>query len=217
MSDIFGERRKQVMRYLLRHKGGAAIDELAAAVNVTRTAIRQHLAALMRDGLVALGPARPSGGRPQQLFVLTDEGKEAFPRHYSWFAQLLVEEITREHGQAGLRTRLGRIAAAVVQQLQQRSPMNASMRQKIETLSQVMDEIGYDARMGKELGGPTIEADNCVFHELARKHPEICHFDLSLLSGYTGAKVELHECMARGGHVCRFKFTPSKQRSPRAS
>lgn len=211
MSDMFGERRKQVMRHLLRNKGGAAIDELAAAVSVTRTAIRQHLAALMRDGLVAPGAVRPSGGRPQQLFVLTEEGAEAFPRHYSWFAQLLVEESRREHGQAGLRARLGRIASAVVKQLQQqRSTVNASTRQKIETLSQVMDELGYDARMGKELGGPTIEADNCVFHELARKHPEICHFDLSLLSGYTGSKVELHECMARGGHVCRFKFTPRK-------
>jgi predicted ArsR family transcriptional regulator len=211
MTDIFGERRNQVMRHLLRNKAGAAIDELAAAVGVTRTAVRQHLAALMRDGLVAPGAARPSGGRPQRLFVLTERGKEAFPRHYSWFAQLLVEEMTREHGQAGLRTRLGRIASAVVTQLQQqRSSANASSREKIETLSQVMDEIGYDARMGKDRGGPTIEADNCVFHELARKHPEICHFDLSLLSGYTGSKVELTECMARGGHVCRFRFTPRK-------
>lgn len=208
---MFGERRKQLMRHLLRNKSGAAIDELAEALGVTRTAIRQHLAALMRDRLVAPGAVRPSGGRPQQLFVLTEEGKEAFPRHYSWFAQLLVEEITREHGQAGLLTRLGRIAAAVVTQLQQqRSTANASTRQKIETLSKVMDELGYDARMGKGPGGPTIEADNCVFHELARKHPEICQFDLSLLSGYTGSKVELHECMARGGHVCRFKFTPRK-------
>jgi predicted ArsR family transcriptional regulator len=211
MSDIFGERRKQLMRHLLRNKSGAAIDELAQALAVTRTAIRQHLAALMRDGLVAPGSVRPSGGRPLQLFVLTEKGKEAFPRHYSWFAQLLVEEITREHGQAGLRTRLGRIAAAVVAHLQQqRSTTNASSREKIEMLSKVMDELGYDARMGKDAGGPTIEADNCVFHELARKHPEICHFDLALLSGYTGSKVDLHECMARGGHVCRFRFTPRK-------
>jgi predicted ArsR family transcriptional regulator len=211
MSDMFGERRKQLMRYLLRNKSGAAIDELAQAVGVTRTAVRQHLAALMRDALVAPGDMRPSGGRPQQLFVLTDRGKEAFPRHYSWFAQLLVEEITREHGQTGLRTRLGRIAAAVVAQLEQQHPMvNASRRQKIEALAQVMDDLGYDARTGKDAGGPTIEADNCVFHELARKHPEICHFDLSLLSGYTGSKVDLHECMARGGHVCRFRFTPRK-------
>jgi predicted ArsR family transcriptional regulator len=211
MSEMFGERRKQLLRHLLRNKSGASVDELAQAVGVTRTAVRQHLASLMRDRLVAPGAARASGGRPQRLYVLTDEGKEAFPRHYAWFAQLLVEEIAKEHGAAGLRTRLGRIASAVVGQLQQQGPaVHAGSRQKIETLAGVMDQLGYDTRMGKEMGGPTIEADNCVFHELAMRNPEICHFDLALMSGYTGNKVELNECMARGGHVCRFRFTPRK-------
>ena len=71
-----------------------------------------------------------------------------------------------------------------------------------------MDELGYDARTGANMGGaPTIEADNCIFHELAMKNPEVCQFDLALLSGFSGSKVELNECMARGGHVCRFRFT----------
>jgi predicted ArsR family transcriptional regulator len=88
-------------------------------------------------------------------------------------------------------------------------PTKDNRRQKVEQLSALMDELGYDARTGKDVGGaPTIEADNCVFHELAMKNPEICHFDLALLSGFTGSKVQLQECMSRGGHVCRFRFTP---------
>ncbi|HET6629071.1 MAG TPA: HTH domain-containing protein, partial [Woeseiaceae bacterium] len=81
MADIYGTRRKQLMRYLLRHKAGASIDELARTLGVTRTAVRQHLAALARDALVVPGAERPTGGRPQRLFVLTQEGREAFPRH----------------------------------------------------------------------------------------------------------------------------------------
>jgi predicted ArsR family transcriptional regulator len=70
-------------------------------------------------------------------------------------------------------------------------------------------ELGYDARIGPDAGGmPTIEADNCIFHELAMKNPEVCRFDLALLSGFSGSKAELTECMARGGHVCRFRFSP---------
>lgn len=211
MPEVFGERRKQLLRHLLRNKAGATIDELSRSIGVTRTAVRQHLAALMRDALVAPGAARPSGGRPEQLFVLTESGKEAFPRHYSWFAQLLIEAIAKEHGVAGLRTRLGRVAAAVVAQLRARVPDTGGRRQKVQQLSLLMDELGYDARSSEDVGGvPTIEADNCIFHEVAMKNPEICHFDLSLLSGFTESKVELHECMARGGHVCRFHFTPRK-------
>lgn len=211
MNGVFGERRRRLLRHLLRNKAGASIDELAQAIEVTRTAVRQHLAALAREGLVAPGQERATGGRPQRLYVLTEAGREAFPRHYSWFAQLLIEAMAAEHGAAGLRARLGRIASAVVAQLRSRAPESEGRRQKVGKVSVLMDELGYDARTGKDLAGaPTIEADNCVFHELAMKNPAVCQFDLSLLSGLTGSKVELHECMARGGHVCRFRFTPPR-------
>jgi predicted ArsR family transcriptional regulator len=207
MPEVLRERRKRLMRHLLRNKRGATIDEIARAIGVTRTAVRQHLASLMQEGLVAAGDTRPTGGRPERLFVLTPLGREEFPRRYSWFAQLLIEAIEREHGKAGLRVRLGRIAAAVVAGIRQGVPAAGSRRQKVEALSALMDELGYDARTARDLeGAPTIEADNCVFHELAAKNPEVCQFDLALLSGYTGSKVTLHECMARGGHVCRFQF-----------
>lgn len=229
MIEVFGARQKQLMRLLLKNKGGMTVDELAKALKVTRNAVRQHLATLSKNGFVAPGRTRPTRGRPQQLHVLTDPGKEAFPRHYSWFAQLLVDAIAGEHGAEGLRTRLGRVAAAVATQLQQRGTVNGNgtangngapvtqaangvpngdLRQKVARLAGVMDELGYDARVGPDVNAtPVIEADNCVFHELAKKNPEICHFDLALLSAATDSKVEHHECMARGGNVCRFKFS----------
>jgi predicted ArsR family transcriptional regulator len=238
MIEVFGARQKQLMRLLLKNKGGMTVDELAQALKVTRNAVRQHLATLSKNGFVAPGKTRPTRGRPQQLHILTDPGKEAFPRHYSWFAQLLVDAIAGEHGAEGLRTRLGRVAAAVATQLQQRGAVNgngtgtangngapnhgaptpaaaagangngADLRQKVARLATVMDELGYDARVGADVNSmPAIEADNCIFHELAKKNPEICHFDLALLSSATDSKVEHHECMARGGNVCRFKFS----------
>lgn len=211
MNGVFGERRKRLMRHLLRNKSGASIDELARTIDVTRTAVRQHLSALSREGLIAIGAERATGGRPQRLYVLTQAGREAFPRHYSWFAQLLIEAMAAEHGAAGLRARLGRIASAVVAQLRLNALEKEGRRQRVGKVSDLMDELGYDARRGKDLAGaPTIEADNCVFHELAMKNPAVCQFDLSLLSGLTGSKVELDECMARGGHVCRFRFTPPR-------
>src|SRR5262245_1902957 len=76
LPELFGERRKRLMRHLLRNKAGATIDALSVAIGVTRTAVRQHLAALMRDGFAARGGTRPTGGRPEQLYVLTDRGKE---------------------------------------------------------------------------------------------------------------------------------------------
>ena len=211
MLDILGDRQKQLLKFLLKTKSGLTVEELSKGLKITRNAVRQHLAALESDGLIALGPTRPSGGRPQQLYALTEKGKEVFPRHYSWFAQLVIEAIKREHGAEGMRKRLSEIGSVVATQLRTQHPGLETRAQKVERLAVVMDQLGYNARTAAVSDkSPVIEADNCVFHELAVKNPEVCHFDLAMMGTFTDSKVDHQECMARGGNVCRFKFTAKK-------
>ena len=211
MLEILGNRQKNLLELLLKDKGGLTVDELSKSLAITRNAVRQHLAALAGDGLVAQGSTRPSGGRPQQLYILTDKAKEFFPRHYSWFAQLMVESIARETGTEGLREQLKAAGKGVALQLRSQYPGLKSRQQKVEKLSEVMEQLGYATKKVTAAdGAPTIEADNCIFHQLALKNPEICQMDLALLSTFTDSKVDHEECMARGGNVCRFKFTPKK-------
>lgn len=205
-----GNRQKELLQLLLRNKSGMTVDELAGRLHITRNAVRQHLAALGNDGLTAPGASRPSGGRPQQLYVLTAKGKEVFPRRYSWFAQLAIEAIEREHGADGLRERLIAIGTRVAEQLRNRHPGLETRGQKVKALAAVMDELGYNARGATAGRAPAIEADNCVFHELAMKNPEICHLDLAMMSAFTGSRIDHQECMARGGNVCRFIFVARK-------
>ena len=208
MLAVLGNRQQELLKLLLKHKAGLTVDEISERLEITRNAVRQHLAALENDALVVPGVTRPSGGRPEQLYVLTDAGKELFPRHYSWFAQLVLESIKQESGSEALRERLGAMGSAVAEQMRSRYPGLQTRQQKVEKLSEVMEQLGYDT--SPSAGGAaasTIEADNCIFHNLAMKNPEICAFDLALLSTFTDSKVEHQECMARGGNVCRFKFS----------
>ena len=209
MIELLGDTQKNLLKELLKNKSGLTVDELSKGLKITRNAVRQHVAALESDGLVGLGVTRPSGGRPRQLYVLTEKGKEVFPRHYTWFAQLVVESIRHEHGAEGLSERLNAIGSGVAEQLRGQYPALKTREQKVEKLAEVMDQLGYDARNATVPGGaPVIEADNCVFHSLAMKDPEICRLDLALLETFTDSRVDHQECMARGGNVCRFKFTP---------
>lgn len=210
MLDILGDRQKQLLEMLLRNKSGLTVEELSKGLHITRNAVRQHLAALEGDQLIELGPTRPSGGRPQQLYTLTERGKEVFPRHYSWFAQLVIEGIRREHGAAGLEERLAAIGSSVAVQLRAQNPGLEGREQKVERLAAVMDQLGYNAKATAAGKTPVIEADNCVFHELAVKIPEICKFDLAMMGAFAGSPVEHQECMARGSNVCRFKFSGKK-------
>jgi predicted ArsR family transcriptional regulator len=59
-----------------------------------------------------------SGGRPEQLCGLTSAGNELFPRHYSWFADLLLDSLRNEKGPDALRERLESMGRAVARQVE---------------------------------------------------------------------------------------------------
>ena len=211
MLEILGIRQKELLRLLLKNKAGMTADELSAQLAITRNAVRQHLAALENDGLLKKGITRASGGRPEQLYVLTDKGNECFPRHYAWFAQLLIQSVQQETGVDGLDERLTTMGEQVGKQLRTQHPELVSRTEKIQKLSEIMEQLGYNARSTGDTATDAIEADNCVFHTLALKNPHICKFDLALLSTFTDSTVDHQECMAKGGNICRFKFNAKDQ------
>jgi predicted ArsR family transcriptional regulator len=207
MLEILGIRQKELLKLLLKNKAGMTADELSEQLAITRNAVRQHLAALENDRLVSKSTTRPSGGRPQQLYVLTEHGHELFPRHYSWFAQLLLESIKDEAGSDGVGERLSAMGSRVAAQLRNQHAGLQHPEEGVRKLSAIMEQIGYNARSTIDADHiPVIEADNCVFHNLAMQNPDICKFDLALLSSFTDSRVEHQECMAKGGNLCRFKF-----------
>ncbi len=207
MIEVMGQRQQALLKLLLRTKSGMTVDELSRQLEVTRNAVRQHLASLENDGLIEAGVSRPSGGRPEQLYVLSDKGMEIFPRQYSWFAELVIDSIRDEAGEAVLKERLGRMGERIADKLLAQSPAMADPQEKVEKLAEIMQEMGYNTGSASVVDGqPVIESDNCVFHNLAMANPDICRFDLAMMEKFTGSKIDHQECMALGGNVCRFKF-----------
>lgn len=214
MINVLGQRQQDLLRLLLRNKGGMTVDELSRQLEITRNAVRQHLASLESDGLVAPGISRPSGGRPEQLYVLSEGGKEIFPRQYSWFAELVIDTIRDDAGDEVLKKRLDRMGERIADKLRAENPPAANRQKQVEKLAVVMQEMGYNTGGATvSEGKPVIEADNCIFHNLAMKNPDICRFDLAMMARFTDSKVDHQECMARGGNVCRFKFSPKPKSS----
>ncbi|MDN5752976.1 MAG: HTH domain-containing protein [Nitrosospira sp.] len=213
MLNTMGERQKQLLKLLRGSKLGLSVDELSKGLEITRNAVRQHLASLEAAGFVKSGAMRPSGGgRPQQLYVLTELGRETFPRQYSWLAQLVVSSVQREEGAENMGKRLNEIGAGVGRQMRSEYPGLTTHDEKVEKLAELMDQLGYNAKTATLPGGETvIEADNCVFHRMAVKDTEICHLDRGLMETFTESKVEQHECMAHGGNLCRFRFKPKDE------
>lgn len=199
-----------LLRQLLRNKSGLTISSLAKQLKITRNAVRQHLIALENAGFVAYGATQPSGGRPEQLYILTEEGRERFPRQYSWLAELLLESLQDNEGSGDLGSKLAKLGHQVGTKLKAQLSGKAGSGEQITALAQGMTGLGYDAIARTKDGNPFVEAYNCVFHKLAEKDQAVCQFDLALLSEATGCKVEHRSCMVRGGTSCQFHFRPKK-------
>jgi predicted ArsR family transcriptional regulator len=211
--ETLGERQQQLLVLLLSNKAGLTVDELSGELEITRNAVRQHLAALERDNLVRRGETKPSGGRPEQLYLLSSRGAEMFPRRYSWFSELLIEAMAADVGHDAVGDKLDQMGRAVALQLLKSKASPDDRASRVAAMAEIMKELGYEAAVAPAPAEDTIAAVNCVFHHLAEKFPEVCRFDLGLIGAFTDSTVEHQECMLRGGRMCRFKLRPVPRRS----
>jgi predicted ArsR family transcriptional regulator len=200
--------RERILQALAPAQGGLTVDALARVIGISRSGVRQHLTALERDGLITRAASRPSGGRPELQFVLTEAGRENFPRQYSWFAELLLQMLSGIMPPAEIDRRLGELGRSVGSGLSG-TAAGTPVAERVAAVVARMAALGYDARAVAGREGWSIEAGNCVFHKLAQKHPEICRFDIAMLEAGTGQRVEHGECMARGDSICRFRLRKS--------
>jgi DeoR family transcriptional regulator, suf operon transcriptional repressor len=199
-----------VLDHLLQRKAGATLDELVTQIGLSRTAINQQLIALEGQGFIRKADPRKTGGRPQHVYVLTDEGTNLFPKQYSWFSKLLIQTLRQEIGEEQVSKymyNLGvKLSAGLIPRL-----VGKNRAERIDEIVKIMNETGFVATTIPVSGDekiPRVECRNCVYHDLSKDYPEVCRFDIGFLSGLMGAEVEQQSCIQRGAETCRFKFVP---------
>jgi predicted ArsR family transcriptional regulator len=201
----FGDTQQRLLRQLLLASDGRAVEELCERLHVSHNAVRQHLTALIGHGYVERVQPRATGGRPQARFALTATGRELFPRNYGAIAGALLEQLHTRLGDAeagALLQDLGATVAATQPALQPGDGPDGMAR----ALAERLDSLGYEAVPAKHGDDWQVEAFNCVFHAIAKQHPQVCKFDLAYMEAVSGRRIHHMECIVRGGHVCRFRI-----------
>jgi predicted ArsR family transcriptional regulator len=207
-----GPTQQKLLRRLLVSPQGATVEALCEALGVTHNAVRQHLTALIAAGYIQRGSALPTGGRPQARYVLLQAGRELFPRNYGLVATSMLEHLYATSGKAGVQALLAEMGRNLGATAAERVAAVGD-EETAHALADQLDALGYEAQAVKRDGETQVEAYNCVFHALAKAHPDICRFDLAFMEAATGRPVHHLECLVRGGHACRFRLgprTPSK-------
>jgi len=200
-----GDTQQKLLRKLLLSPQGVTVEALCQAVGITHNAVRQHLTALLAQGFVARGEAIPSGGRPRACFVLMPAGRELFPRNYALMAGGMLEYLYAHGGVAAVQAMLADMGAKLGNDAAERIASAAGPDEAARLLAEQMDALGYEAQAVEADGHVEVEAWNCVFHSLAKTHPDVCRFDLAFMSAATGRPVQRTQCMLHGAPACRFR------------
>ncbi len=206
MSDKLGTRQQHILKLLLEHKSGLTIDALASELAISRNAVQQHITALERDGYIQSGGLSKTAGRPVRCYQLTTAGINCFPKQYAWFAELVLSHLKQQLAPDELEQYLQKLGVGVAEQLA--SQFNdKNTEQRLQELLLVMNQLGFSAEVNNGGQATEILAHNCIYHDLAQKHPEICELDKSLITVLTQRAVEHKACMAKGDNDCVFKLS----------
>ncbi len=204
--EALGARQRALLTSLLEWKEGRSADELAESLGISRSAVHQHLSALERDGYLEKLMRPSQGGRPGYAWRLTNKGVHLFPKQYAFFSELMIRGMKQSLGADGLVRVLTELGTDLAKRYAHRLDGAADDAQRMRIVAALMNELGYAARAASVDGRPEIDARNCVYHDLAAEHPEVCRLDLALLGALLGTEIEHVECMVRGGRTCRFRM-----------
>lgn len=198
-------RQLQILELLLNKRSGLTIDAIANALDISRTAVLQHFSGLQREGCVQDGSLDKTAGRPVRSYVITEKGINHFPKQYSWFSEIVLNRLKQQMGSKVFREFMGQLGKDVAQGLLEKVA-GKSKQVRMEELVNIMQGLGYEAEALPPNGHNQLQlqARNCVYHDLAQKHEEVCEFDLVLMSTLLDNDIEHIECLAKGGEVCHF-------------
>ncbi|KKL00442.1 hypothetical protein LCGC14_2628740, partial [marine sediment metagenome] len=89
--------RKQVIM-LLKKNSLQSVAHLSEQMSITSMAVRQHLMALEKQGIITYKPKKSGIGRPVFLYSLTEKARDIFPKSYADFIREMLSIIEDEDG-----------------------------------------------------------------------------------------------------------------------
>lgn len=190
LEALTGETRAKLLSLLRRSR--QTITGLAAELGLTDNAVRTHIAAMGRDGIVEqVGTQRDTGGKPARVYALTKEGEELFPKAYALVLGGLVEEIARQEG----RERATALLRMVGAQVAAGHKIPDDVEARVQAAAAALRGLGGDVEVQRTETGWRLQGFGCPLSAVTAEHPEVCALAKAIIEEITGQPVT--ECCER--------------------
>ncbi len=188
---------------LLRKVGPLGVVELAGAMKVTSTAVRQRLVRLMSQGLVDRQLSRPTRGRPSHRYELTEKGRRQTGANFADLALALWKEVRGIEDPEVRRGLLQRIAKTMASMYSGRIT-GTTTAERMRDVSRVFADRDVPFEVDESGSLPVLTAQACPYPELAEQDRGICALEKMLFAELVGSGLRLTDCRLDGDASCRF-------------
>jgi predicted ArsR family transcriptional regulator len=200
---IAGRSTRMEVLELLRRRGHASAETIAAELLVTPNAIRQHLTNLERDGFVVSIPEKSRRGRPSLLFSLTERADSVFPKRYGQLATMVLQEVQDMGGPEALDEVFERMATRHAGAIS-RNLEGLEFDDKLRRVVAWIGRAGTLAEQTETPEGVKVTIHNCPFRNTALKFPQVCTITPHLMSKLLGTAVSQADSIHRHDPYCSF-------------
>jgi predicted ArsR family transcriptional regulator len=195
----------------LKRSTSASAAELAEEFGFTDTAIRQHLEALERAGLVERVTTAPSGrGRPPLAWRVTPASADAFPDRHADLTVELIDAVRTQLGSDALQQVL--TARSARQKVSYASELRSgSLLEKVQDLARLRTTEGYLAEAHSTTDGTIILVEHhCPIAGAARTCAGLCTAELDVFQSVLGPEVTVQrrQHLLAGDPRCDYTIAP---------
>jgi DeoR family transcriptional regulator, suf operon transcriptional repressor len=196
--------------YAVRRRGEATAEEIARQLEMSVSGARQHLSALVDDGLLHAreAPAPPGQrGRRTHVYSVTPAGDARFPKAYGELTNELLGYLAEEH--PGVVDALfERRREARITNARKRLAGRRSLAEQVAELTRILDEDGYLATCEPAgRGAWRILEHNCAIWAVAQRYGQSCSSELDFIRAVLpDADVERVEHMVAGAPRCAYEI-----------
>ena len=187
----------------LVRRSPTTVTEIATRLELSYNAVRGHLAALERDGLVRRGGVRRGETRPSATYELAPGVDDALSRAYMPFASHLVRTLSERFPEQELDDIMRDVGRRLATDWPR--PRGTPM-QRVEGASALLQELGAPNEVERMNGTVRIRGFGCLLAAAVQGRPQVCRAMEALLGEFLETPV--HECCERGERPrCCFEVT----------
>ncbi|MEK8130461.1 metalloregulator ArsR/SmtB family transcription factor [Paenibacillus filicis] len=204
---------RDTILHLLKTNDELTAKELTDRLDITSIAVRRHIDALERDGLIEPRTIRQPMGRPTAAYHLTERADELFPKKYNTVALDLLGELAKESGENKVE-RLFELRKETLYKKYAGMMEDKDFPDKVSALADIQNENGYMVELQQNSENEYVLIEhNCPISQLAHQYNHACRCELRLFESLLDADISCPECLTKGGKKCVYRI---RRRDPQS-